>query len=300
MDRGMVSETNIAFLRARKACYLVGTPKSWLRQHEAKLLEKSDRQEAQAGLAVRFVAHAGGPPGEKYVLCRSAAPAEKERAMLQRQSEGLTVALGKIAAWLGPTPQTDQKAVGRRIGRASGKFPAAAAIIQTTVQRDATGRAVDLQIASAVDAGQKAHRQKGAYLLSTHREETDPAQLWRWSIQLTKAEAAFRTAKSDLGSRPVFRHKEDQVQAHLLVWFLALAMWRSLEQGMRAKGLGTCARQLVPQFAGVKSVDVLLPALRGGARTDLRLRVVATPERRPPTARPPRPAPTERPASYRM
>ena len=278
MDRGMVSEANIAFLRERKARYLVGTPKSWLRQHEAKLLEKSDWQEAQAGLEVRFVAHEGGPPGEKYILCRSAARAEKERAMLQRQSEGLTAALGKISAWLRRTPQTDQEAVGRRIGRALGQFPAAAAIIQAAVQRDATGRAVDLQIASAVDAGQKAHRQKGAYLLRTNCEETDPAQLWRWYIQLTQAEAAFRTAKSDLGLRPVFHHKEDRVQAHLLVCFLALAMWRSLEQWMRAKGLGTCARQLVKQLAGVKSVDVLLPVLRSGARTELRLRVVATPE----------------------
>jgi hypothetical protein len=147
--------------------------------------------------------------------------------MLQRQSDALTAALVKIAAWLRRTPQTDQEAVGRRIGRALGKFPAAAAIIQATVQRDATGCAVDLQIASTVDAGQKAHRQKGAYLLRTNCEETDPAQLWRWYIQLTQAEAAFRTAKSDLGLRPVFHHKEDRVQAHLLVCFLALAMWRS-------------------------------------------------------------------------
>jgi len=29
------------------------------------------------------------------------------------------------------------------------------------------------------------------------REETDPATLWRWYIQLIAAEAAFRTAKSD-------------------------------------------------------------------------------------------------------
>ena len=195
---------------------------------------------------------------------------------LVTNGEGLTAALGKIAAWLGRTPQTDQEAVGRRIGRALGRFPAAAAIIHATVQRDATGRAVDLQIASAVDAGQKAHRQKGAYLLRTNCEETDPAQLWRWYIQLTQAEAAFRTAKSDLGLRPVFHRKEDHVQAHLLVCFLALAMWRSLEQWMRAKGLGTCARQLVQQLAGVKSVDVL-PVRRGGARTELRLRVVATP-----------------------
>ena len=68
------------------------------------------------------------------------------------------------------------------------------------------------------------------------------------------------------------------MQAHLLVCFLALALWRTLEQWMRAKGLGTSARRLVKQLATVKSVDVLLPVLRGRVRTELRLRVVATPE----------------------
>ena len=278
MDRGMVSEANIVFLRERKARYLVGTPKSWLRHHAATLLEKSDWQEVQAGLEVRLVVHPDGEPGEKYVLCRSTARAEKERAMLQRQSDRLAEALGRIAVALAKHPQTDPEAVGRRIGRALGKYPAAAAIVQATVRRDDEGQACGLEIASDVAAGQKAHRQKGAYLLRTNCEETDPALLWKWYIQLTQAEAAFRTAKSDLGLRPVFHQKEDRVQAHILVCFLALALWRSLEQWMQAKGLGTCARQLIKEIAGIKSVDVLLPVQRGGVRTELRLRVVATPE----------------------
>jgi transposase len=278
MDRGMVSEANIAFLRERKARYLVGTPKSWLRHHEATLLEKSDWKEVQNGLEVRLVEHPGGEASEKYVLCRSTARAEKERAMLQRQSDGLTAALIKIDAWLRRSPQTELETVGRRIGRALGKYPSAAAIINARVQTDAQGQACALEITSELDAGQKAHRQKGAYLLRTNCEETDPAQLWRWYIQLTQAEAAFRTAKSDLGLRPIYHQKEDRVQAHILVCFLALALWRTLEQWMHAKGLGTCARQLIKQMAGLKSMDVLLPVKRGESTHELRLRVVATPE----------------------
>jgi transposase len=278
MDRGMVSEANLDFLRERKARYLVGTPKSWLRAHEATLLEHGNWQQVQAGLEVRLVEHPDGEPGERYVLCRSGARAEKERAMLARQSDHLTAELVKVDAWLRRHPQNDPETVGRRIGRHLGKYPAAAAIISAKVQYDPAGQASSLQITSDLDAGQKAYRQKGAYLLRTNCEETDPAQLWRWYIQLTQAEAAFRTAKSDLGLRPVFHHKEDRVQAHILVCFLALALWRTLEQWMSAQGLGTCARQLVKQLAGIKSVDVVLPVHRAGMSTELRLRVVATPE----------------------
>ena len=123
-------------------------------------------------------------------------------------------------------------------------------------------------------------------MLRTNCEETDPAQLWRWYIQLTQAEAAFRTAKSDLGLRPIFHHKEDRVQAHLLVCFLASALWRTLEQWMQAKGLGTCARQLVKQLSGVKSVDVILPVLRGTVRTDLLCALSPRPSPRPPNCSP--------------
>jgi hypothetical protein len=278
MDRGMVSEANLGFLRERKARYLVGTPKSWLRAHEAVLLEKTAWQQVQAGLEVRLVEHPAGEPGERYVLCRSSARAEKERAMLQRQSDRLTAELVKIDAWLRRRPQSDHESVGRRIGRHLGKNPAAAAIIRAVVWRDGLGRASGLQITSELDAGQTAHRQKGAYLLRTNCAETDPVLLWRWYVQLTQAEAAFRTAKSDLGLRPVFHQKEDRVQAHILVCFLALALWRTLEQWMQTKGLGTCARQLVKQLASIKSADVVLPIKRAGVLTELRLRVVTTPE----------------------
>ncbi len=278
MDRGMVSEANIAFLRERKARYLVGTPKSWLRHHEAVLLEQSDWQEVQDGLEVRLVTPPDGEAGEKYVLCRSSARAEKERAMLQRQSDGLTAALVKIDAGLRRHPQADLEAVGRRIGRALGKYPSASGIVDARVQADERGRACGLEIASELAAGQKAHRQKGAYLLRTNCEETDPALLWRWYIQLVQAEAAFRTAKSDLGLRPIYHQKKERVQAHILVCFLALALWRTLEQWMHSKGLGTCARQLIKNLASIKSMDVLLPVKRGETTTELRLRVVATPE----------------------
>lgn len=140
----------------------------------------------------------------------------KERAMLARQSQVLTAALVKIDAWLERTPQTDQEGVGRRIGRALGKFPAAAAIIQATVQRDTAGRAIGLEIASAVEAGQKAHLQKDADLLRTNCEETDPAQLGAGISSSRRRKRHFAPPKA-MGLRPVYHHKEDRVQAHLMV-----------------------------------------------------------------------------------
>jgi hypothetical protein len=86
----------------------------------------------------------------------------------------------------------------------------------------------------------------------------EPAQLWHWYIQLTQAEAAFRLSKSDMGLRPVYHQTTKRVEAHILVCFLALAMRRSLEQWLKAKGLGTCARRLLAELKEVRSLDIVL------------------------------------------
>jgi len=121
---------------------------------------------------------------------------------------------------------------------------------------------------------------EGCYLLRTNLTETDPAKLWKMYIQLTEAEWAFRITKDELAIRPIWHHKEDRVQAHILVCFLAYCLWKTLAQWMRASGLGDVPRRLVEEFARIKSGDQVLPTCRrdrSPGRT-LRVRCVTTPD----------------------
>ena len=277
VDRGIVSEANLAWMRARGATYLVGTPKSQLKAHQAALLEKSGWQEARPGLEVKLVATPEGT--ERFILCRSPDRAAKERAMLDRQLERLNSQLNAIHAGLARAPEADLEKTGRRIGRWLGKYPAAAGVLVVTLNKDACGRACGLAITERTGKLEWARLAHGAYLLRTNHPGGDPAQLWRWYIQLTQAEAAFRTGKSDLSLRPVFHQKTHRVEAHILVSFLSLALWRVLEQWMHAKGLGDCARQLLLELDELRSMDVVLPVRTAGeSSAQVRLRVVARPE----------------------
>jgi transposase len=281
MDRGMVSEENIEFLRQRGARYIVGTPKRQLKAFEAKLLEEANWREVEPGVEVKLVAHPEGPPEERYVLCRSSARREKERAMLERQRQRLRAQLDKVHASLVRRPAKDAGSIERRIGRWLGRFPAAERLLEVEVQRDEASCACGLKITERAERGAWAAHAHGAYLLRTNCTEQDPAKLWRWYIQLCQAEEAFRISKSDLSLRPVFHQKTHRVEAHILVCFLSLAMWRTLEMWMRGKGLGDCARQLLKEVATVRSMDVVLPVrqTQGATTHDLRLRVVARPDR---------------------
>jgi transposase len=279
MDRGMVSEANIAFLRERKALYIVGTPKSQLRAYEEQLAEKENWVEVETGVEARLVEHPDGEGQERYVLCRSKARGAKERAMLERQMTHLSEEMLKIERSLRRRAQSDLGKVERRIGRWQGKYASAARLLTVELLKDAEGRACGLRLFCPMREGDHPLLSKGAYLLRTNCTETDPAKLWRWYIQLTQAEAAFRTAKSDLGLRPIYHQKTDRVEAHLLVCFLSLALWRSLEMWMRAKGLGSSARKLIHAIGTIRSMDVTVPVKRGERLVTLRLRTVAKPDK---------------------
>jgi transposase len=278
MDRGMVSEENIECLRERNAHYIVGTPKAQLRQFEKELLEEKDWQQVRPEVEVKLLAHPDGKGKEQFVLCRSQARREKEKAMLARQEERLWQKLLEIQQSLQKRPAS-AAVIERRVGRWLGRYPAADKLFEVEVLLNEAQQACGLSVACVVDRKQWAAQAQGAYLLRTNCTEQDPAKVWEWYLQLQQAEAAFRCAKSDLSLRPIFHHKTERVEAHILVCFLSLALWRTLEMWMRGKGLGTCARQLVGEIATIKSLDIVLPVKTAEAESELRIRTVARPER---------------------
>jgi len=281
LDRGMISEENIAFLRARDARYIVGTPKSQLKKFQAQLLEEQHWSEVQPGVEVKLVSHPDGGAGEQYVLCRSKARRQKEQAMIELARQRLRARLDQTHATLQRRPAKDPGPVERRIGRWLGRFPAAEKLLEVTVERDAAGRACGLKIVDRADRAAWAQHAHGAYLLRTNCLEEEPAKVWRWYMQLTQAEDAFRISKSDLSLRPVFHHKTERVEAHILVCFLSLTLWRTLEMWMNGNGLGNCARQLIKEVSTVRSLDVVLPVQETESQQsrEVRLRVVARPDR---------------------
>jgi transposase len=280
LDRGMISEENIDFLRDRQARYIVGTPKSQLKRFEVALLDEKDWAQVHEGVEVKLVSHPDGGSDEQYLLCRSSARRQKEAAMIELARQRLRAQLDKTHTSLQRRRAKDPGVIERRIGRWLGRFPAAERLIEVKVERDAQGYACGLNITDRADRTAWAEHAHGAYLLRTNCTEKDPAKLWRYYIQLCQAEDAFRISKSDLSLRPVFHQKTHRVESHILVCFLSLALWRTLEMWMHGKGLGNCSRQLLKEVATVRSMDVVLPVKETHSQQtrDVRLRVVARPD----------------------
>ena len=279
MDRGMVSERNLAFLRARQGQYIVGTPKAQLRQFERHLMEQ-DWHEAQPGVEVKLVA---GPDGdEKFILARSADRRAKEQAMHQRFVERLEAGLLQLQAAAASGRLRDAGEAHRRWGRLQAQNWRASGAFDVTIRMPTEPRG-PARLEVSWKRNQRWHTWKslseGCYLLRTNLTETDPATLWRRYIQLTDAEWAFRITKDELRIRPIWHQHEGRVQAHILVCFLAYVLWKTLAQWMKHSGLGDAPRTVLQELAKIKSGDVVLQARNTtGQRRMLRLRCVTEPD----------------------
>jgi transposase len=263
MDRGMASEKNFEWLAAGGRRYVIGACRSDLRRFEQQLLEAKDWQRIRDEVEVKLCPNETGT--ETFILCRSEMRKEKDRAIVARAAERLTVCLERLRKRLnvarGPI---DRDRVNQQIGRMLAKHSRAAKKFGVTVRANpSSASGLSLVVRENQSWGEWSERSAGCYLLRSNVTGWTEEELWRTYIQLTEAEAAFSIQKSDLSIRPVWHQRADRVRAHIFVCFLAYALWKTLERWQAHAGLGNSPRLILDELRQVQSVDVVLPIVAG-------------------------------------
>jgi transposase len=270
MDRGMVSEENIQFLKEGSRQYILGTPKSMLKQFEARLLQE-DWHHVRAGVEVKLCEAPDGSE-ETFILCRSRDRRKKDEAIVRRFEERIERRLTRLAARC-EKQKRDPLKVSREVGRLLGQNTRAAELFEIDVEAQDDGRA-QLKWNKVTHQRAWVTLSAGCYLLRSNVRDWSDEELWKAYIQLTEAEAAFRIHKSDLSIRPIWHHKQERVLAHILVCFLAYVLWKTLSQLCERCGLGAEPRRVLAELSQIRAIDVVLPTREG---IEIRKRCVTRP-----------------------
>jgi transposase len=273
-DRGMASADNLAWLRQTGRRYIIGAPKSELKKFGCELARPDGWRTVQEGVEVKLTRH---PETEETVIvCRSADRRSKEKAMHDKFSARIEAALERLAARIARSKKRlDPAPVNRQIGRILQQNQRAAARFAIALEPDSCPAGFCLRMTDNAAFDDWAELSEGAYLLRSNITDWSDQQLWKAYIQLTQAEAAFRIHKDQLKVRPIWHQREDRVQAHILVCFLAFVLWKSLEMWQQRAGLGNSPRTILEELARIQSHDVVLPTATHG---EIRLRCVTQPD----------------------
>jgi transposase len=278
MDRGMVSAENLAWLGRTQRRYVIGTQRSELKRWAKDLADTSDWRHIRDDVEVKICR---GPEGkETFLLCRSASRKEKEKAMHQRFSQRIEEGLQSLGRRIEKSKMPLERGeVERQIGRLLGTNSRASARYSITLSEDqSTPAKLKLTWNIRKEWEDWTQLSEGTYILRSNIGEWTDEELWRTYIQLSEAEAAFRIHKSDLCIRPIWHHKQNRIKAHILICFLAYALWKTLQKWQCRAGLGDAPRTILTELSRIHSADIVLP-LADDSKRELRLRCVVRPER---------------------
>ncbi len=256
MDRGIPTEEVLKEMRTsgREIFYLVGTPRSKVRQYEKKWLDLP-WQKVRESVDVKLFTE----DGELYVLAKSAGRRAKERAMRRKKLARL---LRKLRAMQRRGPRRDQLLL--RIGAA--RKEAGSAFRFLHLQLPSEGQAVTRHsFQFRVDRPKllAAELQDGHYLLRSNLVGEDPAVLWERYMQLAQIEAAFKAMKSELGIRPLYHQLGHRVEAHILVAFLAYCLLITLKNRLQVLAPGLTPKAVLEKLATIQMLDVWFPTTDG-------------------------------------
>jgi hypothetical protein len=259
MDRGIPTEEVILEMQQAdpQIRYLVGTPKGRLTKLETELV-KLPWQQARPSVRVKLLSR----DKELYVFVESQDRLKKERAMRLRKLRALIKRLRELQNLKKPLTRDDLLVA---VGQA--KEQAGRAFKLLDIQWPQEGQEVNATTFTfrlALGRYRQWYRREGRYLLRTNLTETDPKLLWEYYLQLVAIEAAFKNLKDDLQIRPIFHQKQDRIEAHIFVAYLAYCLHVTLQAKLRQVAGGLTPRSLLEKFATMQMMDVYFPTQEPG------------------------------------
>ena len=256
MDRGIPTEAVLQEMRDSETpvYYLVGTPKGRLSKLEAAFVGQSWEQ-AKTSVQVKLLVQ----QDEVYILAKSDARLLKERGMRQRKLKRLWARLTTLQR---QKPSRDQLLL--KLGAAKKEAGRVWSLVDIEIPKDNQDlQATGFRFSLHKDKLRRTRRREGRYLLRSNLTGRDPAELWKHYILLTEIEQAFKELKSDLAIRPIYHQKDERIEAHIFVAFVAYCLQVTLKHRARSLAPGLTPRAILEKFAAVQMVDVHLPTVDG-------------------------------------
>ena len=213
LDRGFTSERNRRYLQRGGGHYIVGEKlRSDSKEANAALARQGRYHTVEGNLRVKQVRIDEGTNRDRFVICHNPERAERDRTVREQILERLQQEIHH-ADGLPPSKRSEL------YGALSTK-PAYKRLLRKTP----TGK---LRIDRA--AVNRETKLDGKFLLRTSDESLTPADLADGYKALYEAERGWRDLKHTIDMRPAYHRREDRIEAHVQLCWLALLLMRVAE-----------------------------------------------------------------------
>ena len=221
VDSGFSGQSNLRHLRSAGGHYIAGMKlRSGMPETEAALSRPGRYREVRDNLRVKEVHVGDGDAAERFVVCHNPAEADRDRARREQRIARIEGELARLKLQRQRSKSKTDRDAHQRGECALRDHKTLSRYLRQTK----TGRLVIDR--DKINAEQ---RLDGKYLLTTSDPSLSAEDVALGYKQLLEAERSFRDLKGTLALRPVFHRKDERIQAHVLICFLALVVIRVAE-----------------------------------------------------------------------
>lgn len=260
-DRGMATEANLRGLRQSKRTYLCACRRAVVRQHLAVIrsgpwttVRSSARQQPTIEVHELPSTTTADEPTERWLLCRSAGCRLKEQQMYEARLGKARQRLVKLQQQVVAGTFTTPSIILAKAKKAVGRTHDLQGIFTFELRPGDAGQ--QLHVTESAQAIQDERDLQGVYLLRSTVAALTADELWNTYMLLTRVEAAFRNLKTDLCIRPIYHHKENRGDAHVLFSVLAYALSVTLQLRGRHNGSNLTTPALLETLESVQLAEL--------------------------------------------
>ena len=246
MDRGIAIAKNIALLQKNGIAYMTVERGPRNQAHLAEFANAATDQSftvigADADHTIRVKKVAGELEGTVDVLCVSSGRRAKEKAIADRWEERAAEDVLALQRSIRAGNIKQRGKIMRKVGRLDERYAGFGRrfTVDLIPEDGRPERIADLAFARKAlveDRPEDDNPLHGTYVIGTTHHDMDAERIWRTYMTLTRVEDAFRSLKSDLGTRPIYHQGRERSEAHLFVAVLAYHLLVNIEHRLREAG----------------------------------------------------------------
>lgn len=229
MDRGIATKDNIEYLREKKYTYFVIERRNAVNDFKDEFHSLSGFEESLDSNNSKLYMKKVSQPDLSKVLVYSEAKAFKERGITGRREQNFMEEAEKLISSCKKGYIKDRDKIMLRIGGLKEKYGSTASQYEFKLEanplREGHVKSIEL-----IDIRRKPSKSEfpGCYVIETNNNDLSAKQIWNFYMKLSEVESAFRSMKTELGTRPVYHKTDDRIEAHIFYSVLAYSILKSI------------------------------------------------------------------------
>ncbi|MCP4354883.1 MAG: IS1634 family transposase [Proteobacteria bacterium] len=277
MDRGIATSENKDYLKENGFSYFVVDRKNNLNEYKKDFADKNEFTEYKTSSSDSVFLKKVEKEDVSQVLVFSTGKDRKEKSIIGKKEERFLTDVERLISsnQKGNIVQSDK--INVRIGRLKERYGAIANSYSITLVPDKSKPEKVLSISHKKNGKQPVKKEfSGCYIIETDKKGYSAKEIWDIYMQLNQVEAAFRSMKSELGTRPIYHQLDDRIKSHLFITVFAYSILHSIEYELGQNGMNKSWKTIKQTLSTHQRSTIVL---KGENDTMHSIRVTGNPEK---------------------